>query len=136
MLLPCRRFGALSLFSLFSLLFSLFFPFHSGTQRDLEGLKRITPSHPLYLSFALEIAPFQKNAKKKKIDSKLGGAVTVHETIRVKSAAWDAGGSALLYSTLNHVKYALPDGDGGVVRTLDAPLYLQAAAGRVSLFLF
>ena len=67
-------------------------------------------------------------------DSKLGGAVTVHETIRVKSAAWDAGGNALLYSTLNHVKYALPDGDGGVVRTLDAPLYLQAAAGRVSFF--
>ena len=69
-------------------------------------------------------------------DSKLGGAVTVHETIRVKSAAWDAGGSALLYSTLNHVKYALPDGDGGVVRTLDAPLYLQAAAGRVSCVFF
>lgn len=46
--------------------------------------------------------------------------MTVHETIRVKSAAWDAGGNALLYSTLNHVKYALPeDGDGGVVRTLD-----------------
>ncbi len=39
--------------------------------------------------------------------------LTVHETIRVKSAAWDAGGNALLYSTLNHVKYALPTGRRG-----------------------
>ena len=62
-------------------------------------------------------------------DKKLGSAATVHETIRVKSAAWDPSG-ALLYSTLNHVKYALPSGDAGTVRTLDAPLYLVAVDGR------
>ena len=34
---------------------------------------------------------------------------TLHETIRIKSAAWDDAG-VLLYSTLNHVKYTLLNG--------------------------
>lgn len=34
---------------------------------------------------------------------------TLHETIRIKSAAWDDSG-VLLYSTLNHVKYCLLNG--------------------------
>ena len=34
---------------------------------------------------------------------------TLHETIRIKSAAWDDAG-ILLYSTLNHVKYTLMNG--------------------------
>lgn len=33
----------------------------------------------------------------------------VHETIRIKSAAWDDTG-VLIYSTLNHIKYSLPQG--------------------------
>ena len=61
-------------------------------------------------------------------DRKLKSSVTVHETIRVKSAAFDASG-ALLYTTLNHMKYCLPNGDSGIVRTLDAPLYLVSVQG-------
>ena len=34
---------------------------------------------------------------------------TLHETIRIKSAAWDDSG-VLLYSTLNHIKYTLLNG--------------------------
>jgi coatomer protein complex subunit alpha (xenin) len=34
---------------------------------------------------------------------------SLHETIRIKSAAWDDAG-VLLYSTLNHVKYSLLNG--------------------------
>ena len=56
-------------------------------------------------------------------DKRLGGAVTVHETIRIKSAAWDDAG-VLVYTTLNHIKYCLPSGDAGVVRTLESPVYL------------
>lgn len=52
----------------------------------------------------------------------------VHETIRVKSAVWDENG-VLLFTTLNHLKYCLPNGDSGVVKTLDSPLYLSKAAG-------
>jgi len=61
-------------------------------------------------------------------DKRLGGAQTVHETIRVKSAAWDEHG-VLLYSTLNHLKYCLPTGDSGIVRTLEQPLYVARCEG-------
>ena len=33
----------------------------------------------------------------------------IHETIRIKSAAWDDSG-VLVYTTLNHIKYALFQG--------------------------
>jgi coatomer subunit alpha len=33
----------------------------------------------------------------------------VHETIRIKSGAWDDSG-VFVYSTLNHIKYCLPQG--------------------------
>jgi len=47
----------------------------------------------------------------------------VHETIRIKSGAWDDAG-VFIYSTLNHVKYCLPQGDNGIICTLDNPVYL------------
>lgn len=53
----------------------------------------------------------------------------VHETIRIKSAAWDDAG-VLVYSTLNHIKYALPQGDSGIIKTLDAPVYLTRVRGK------
>ena len=52
-----------------------------------------------------------------------GNSCTVHETIRVKSAAWDDHG-VLVYTTLNHIKYCLPNGDSGIIRTLDVPVYI------------
>ncbi|KAK4222144.1 hypothetical protein QBC38DRAFT_490519 [Podospora fimiseda] len=54
---------------------------------------------------------------------------TLHETIRIKSATWDDAG-VLLYSTLNHVKYTLLNGDNGIVRTLDQTVYLVRVKGR------
>jgi coatomer protein complex subunit alpha (xenin) len=39
----------------------------------------------------------------------LGQSALIHETIRIKSAAWDDTG-VLVYTTLNHIKYALPQG--------------------------
>ncbi|WPT11984.1 Coatomer subunit alpha-1 [Picochlorum sp. SENEW3] len=56
-------------------------------------------------------------------DRKFQNTVTIHETIRIKSAAWDDAG-VLVYTTLNHIKYCLPSGDSGVVRTLESPVYL------------
>jgi coatomer protein complex subunit alpha (xenin) len=53
----------------------------------------------------------------------------IHETIRIKSATWDDSG-VLLYCTLNHIKYALPQGDNGIVRTLDQPIYLTRIKGK------
>lgn len=54
---------------------------------------------------------------------------TLHETIRIKSATWDDAG-VLLYSTLNHIKYSLMNGDNGIVRTLEQTVYLVKVKGR------
>lgn len=54
---------------------------------------------------------------------------SLHETIRIKSACWDDAG-VLLYSTLNHVKYTLMNGDNGIVRTLEHTVYLVRVKGR------
>lgn len=48
---------------------------------------------------------------------------SLHETIRIKSAAWDDS-DVLLYSTLNHIKYTLLNGDNGIIKTLDYIVYL------------
>ncbi|KAK9758325.1 hypothetical protein RND81_01G223100 [Saponaria officinalis] len=54
---------------------------------------------------------------------------TLHETIRVKSGAWDDNG-VFIYTTLNHMKYCLPNGDNGIIRTLDVPLYITKVTGN------
>lgn len=56
---------------------------------------------------------------------------TLHETIRVKSGAWDESNvGVFLYTTLNHIKYCLPNGDSGIIKTLDVPVYITKASGR------
>lgn len=64
--------------------------------------------------------------------------MSVPETLRLKSGAWDEQGT-FLYSTAAHLKFALPPppptkdqpsplskGDSGIVRTLDRPIYVAA----------
>lgn len=56
------------------------------------------------------------------------------ERSKIKSGAWNGSG-AFIYSTLSHIKYVLKNGDHGVVRTLDQPIYLVGSIGnRISLF--
>ena len=57
-------------------------------------------------------------------NKKLGHVCTVHETIRIKSGAWHESG-IFLYTTLNHIKFCLPNGDNGIIKTLDQPIYLS-----------
>lgn len=59
---------------------------------------------------------------------KLVHKCTVHETIRVKSGGWDDSG-VFIYTTLNHIKYCLPNGDSGIIRTLDVPVYITRVSG-------
>ncbi|KAF2759986.1 Coatomer, alpha subunit [Pseudovirgaria hyperparasitica] len=63
------------------------------------------------------------------VNKNLEQVSTLHETIRIKSATWDDAG-VLLYSTLNHIKYTLMNGDNGIVRTLEHTVYLQKVRGR------
>jgi len=45
------------------------------------------------------------------------------ESVRVKSGAWDTNNRIFVYTTLNHIKYCLINGDTGIIRTLDTPIY-------------
>ncbi|XP_064607662.1 coatomer subunit alpha-like [Liolophura sinensis] len=60
---------------------------------------------------------------------KLENLCTIHENIRVKSGAWDESG-VLVYTTSNHIKYALTNGDHGIIRTLDLPIYITRIKGN------
>ncbi|KAK6916617.1 WD40 repeat [Dillenia turbinata] len=62
-------------------------------------------------------------------NKKLVHQCTLHETIRVKSGAWDENG-VFIYTTLNHIKYCLPNGDSGIIRTLDFPIYITKVSGN------
>ena len=62
-------------------------------------------------------------------NKKLIHQCTLHETIRVKSGAWDDNG-VFIYTTLNHIKYCLPNGDSGIIRTLDVPIYITKVSGN------
>ncbi len=72
----------------------------------------------------------------------------IHETIRIKSGAWDENG-VFIYTTLNHIKYCLKNGyghffllcqdcylysplssDHGIIRTLDVPIYITGVKGN------
>ncbi|VVB09774.1 unnamed protein product [Arabis nemorensis] len=54
---------------------------------------------------------------------------TLEETISVKSGAW-YDNSVFIYTTLNHIKYGFPNGDSGIIKTLDVPIYITKVAGN------
>jgi len=59
---------------------------------------------------------------------KLEVLCSIHENTRVKSGTWDDSG-IFIYTTSNHIKYALTNGDHGIIRTLDLPVYLTRIRG-------
>ena len=66
-------------------------------------------------------------------DRQLEQLCSISDNVRIKSGAWDvssSGGTAselFIYTTLNHIKYCLPSGDTGTIRTLDQPVYAMRA---------
>ena len=54
---------------------------------------------------------------------------TIQENARLKSAAWEDSG-VLIYTTSHHIKYSLTNGDHGIIRTLDLPVYLTRVKGQ------
>eukprot|EP00794_Sanderia_malayensis_P012655 gene12655-13955_t len=59
---------------------------------------------------------------------KLDNLCTIHENVRIKSGAWDDSG-VFVYTTSNHIKYTLTNGDNGIIRTLDLPIYITRVKG-------
>eukprot|EP00397_Hematodinium_sp_SG-2012_P000797 GEMP01000798.1.p1 GENE.GEMP01000798.1~~GEMP01000798.1.p1 ORF type:complete len:1208 (+),score=227.47 GEMP01000798.1:233-3856(+) len=47
----------------------------------------------------------------------------LYENIRLKSGAWDENG-VFIYATLSHLKYCIPNGDRGIIRSLAQPIYI------------
>ncbi|RNA31962.1 coatomer subunit alpha [Brachionus plicatilis] len=61
-------------------------------------------------------------------DKKLEQLCSINENIRVKSGSWDDN-NVFVYTTSNHIKYALINGDHGIIRTLDLPVYITKIRG-------
>ncbi len=67
-------------------------------------------------------------------NKKLETLCTVQENTRVKSGTWDDSG-VFVYTTSNHIKYAITNGDHGIIRTLDMPVYLTKMKGTSQVFM-
>ncbi|KAF7993085.1 hypothetical protein HCN44_005866 [Aphidius gifuensis] len=61
-------------------------------------------------------------------NKKLESICSISENTRVKSGAWDDSG-VFIYTTSNHIKYAITSGDHGIIRTLDLPIYVTKVKG-------
>lgn len=61
----------------------------------------------------------------RKPDNTLEQLSMIRETIRIKSVGWDEAG-VLIFTTFNHLKYSLLNGDSGVLKTLNQTLYVES----------
>ncbi|EFA84003.1 WD40 repeat-containing protein [Heterostelium album PN500] len=52
----------------------------------------------------------------------------VGESVLPKSGVWDEHG-VFIYTTSNHLKYLLPNGDNGTIKTMDSTMYLTGVKG-------
>lgn len=50
--------------------------------------------------------------------------------MRVKGGSWDEKRPIFVYTTANHIKYLLPNGDRGILRGLDLPIYVTKVVGN------
>ena len=55
---------------------------------------------------------------------------SVNETIRLKGGCWDVSRPIFVYTTLNHIKYLLTNGDRGILRGLDVSVYCTRMQGN------
>jgi coatomer protein complex subunit alpha (xenin) len=60
--------------------------------------------------------------------SRLEVLCSITERTKIKSGVFNEEG-IFLYTTTSHIKYMLPNGDGGIVRTLEHPIYMTGSVG-------
>eukprot|EP01084_Bolivina_argentea_P081919 148341_1 len=63
-------------------------------------------------------------------DRDLNDICTIYENAKVKSGGWSNNGQVYIYTTVTHMKYALPTGDAGIIKTLDEVLYISCIKGN------
>lgn len=62
--------------------------------------------------------------------SRLDVLCTVTERTKIKSGVFTSDG-IFIYTTTSHIKFLLPNGDGGIVRTLEQPIYMAGVHIRL-----
>ena len=96
-------------------------------KRNLAQAKIAKVKYVVWSSDMSSVALLAKN-QMMICNKKLEPLATINENIRIKSAAWDENG-ILIYTTGHHIKYALPNGDHGIIRTLYLPIYITKVQG-------
>lgn len=101
---------------------------HSVVNYDVQQRKELSEIHVNNVKYAIwnndgQYVAFLSKHTITIANKDLELITSLHETIRIKSAAWEDSG-ILLYSTLNHIKYTLLNGDSGIIKTLENTLYI------------
>ncbi|KAI0280233.1 coatomer subunit alpha-2 [Russula aff. rugulosa BPL654] len=99
-------------------------------QKSIAELNTPPVKYIMWSQDGSQVALLSKHSNITIANKTFSQSTLIHETIRIKSGAWDDSG-VFIYSTLNHVKYCLPQGDHGVICTLDNPVYLTRIKGKV-----
>ncbi|XP_041036564.1 coatomer subunit alpha [Carcharodon carcharias] len=97
-------------------------------KRSLSSVKISKVKYVVWSSDMAHVALLSKHAILI-CNRKLESLCSIHENIRVKSGAWEESG-VFIYTTSNHIKYALVSGDHGIIRTLDLPIYITRVKGN------
>lgn len=68
------------------------------------------------------------------VNNRLEPICSLHETVPIKGGAFDDMG-VFIYTTLSHMKYCLPNGDTGTIKTLKSPLYILRVKSNAIYFM-
>ena len=100
-----------------------------------QSVGEVAISGPRYVSWSLDSSHLAIISKHNIViaTAKMETVTTIHEMIKIKSGVWECSPSSnsgiFIYSTLNHIKYALRNGDTGIIKTIDQPLYVVRVKG-------
>lgn len=97
-------------------------------RRPLASVKMAKVKYAIWSADMAYLALFSKSMITI-LNKKLEILCQVNESIRIKSGIWDESG-VFVYTTSNHIKYTLINGDHGIIRTLDLPVYLTRIKGN------
>ncbi|XP_075243514.1 coatomer subunit alpha-like isoform X2 [Convolutriloba macropyga] len=97
-------------------------------RRPLAAVKMAKVKYAIWSTDMTYLALFSKSMITI-VNKKMEILCQVNESIRVKSGIWDESG-VFIYTTSNHIKYTLINGDHGIIRTLDLPVYLTKIKGN------
>uniref|UniRef100_A0A673L6L9 Coatomer subunit alpha-like n=1 Tax=Sinocyclocheilus rhinocerous TaxID=307959 RepID=A0A673L6L9_9TELE len=99
-------------------------------KRSLATVKIAKVKYVVWSSDANHVALLAKHGSENSLIATFKESLcNIHENIRVKSGAW-AENEVFIYTTSNHIKYALTSGDHGIIRTLDLPIYVTRVRGN------